>query len=138
MLEPDADLDSLSDSRDTLVKANDVLSELVDLEAMLPGEPRSRRWAVASLVQRTGIALGTRNQYGSCLDVEFRRHFPLLSGTVSTISSSSQYQWRSGRKRNDWAVALTLSPTTVSATAPSSRSAFLTSAALTSDALRSG
>jgi len=61
MLEPDADLDSLSDGRDTLVEANDVLPELVDLEAMFPGEPGSRRRPVASLVQRTRIALGTRN-----------------------------------------------------------------------------
>src|SRR5262249_37397436 len=75
MLEPGPDLDSLSDSCDTLVEANDVLAKLVDLEAVLPREPGSRSRPVASVVQRTWIALGTRK-----LDISFRCHFLLLFG----------------------------------------------------------
>ncbi len=63
MLEARPDFYSASCDSGRLLEAKIVFAEFKDLEAMLPREPRSRGRPVATLVKRTRIAVGTRNQY---------------------------------------------------------------------------
>jgi hypothetical protein len=74
VLEADPKLYSPSRGRGRLIEANVVFPELIDLEAMLPGEPGSRGRSVATLMKRARIALGTRNQHGIAIEIGLGCH----------------------------------------------------------------